>query len=239
MPDKNKYRILYFGTWGYGRAGLDALLDSDRIESLTVFSKWDLENPNPYLNQVYEVAVAHGLAPVNTDRKGMAKEAFWERIREAGEADLILSCCYDRFFPDHILALPRLAALNVHPSLLPAYRGVKPLENALANGEMEIGVTLHELVREMDAGDILLQRSAPIRHEETYAELYRRHCNLIRNCLGVFLRDPENYIAHKRPQDHDRQTQAPRLPFSIADEDTVLDIMRKKRACDQARTGAR
>jgi methionyl-tRNA formyltransferase len=224
------YKVLYFGSWGYGRAGLEALLSLQQVEIRKVFSKWDLSHPDPYLNQVYKVAVHNGLSIVNSDRHSISKEVFWRSIRDTGKVDFIISCCFDRFFPQSILSFPQIASLNVHPSLLPKYRGVKPLENALANGETRIGVTLHELVKELDAGDIILQKAVGINHSDTYGYLYNVQCRLIKNCLAEFFADPEILMAGKTPQNHDDMSRAPRLPFPIDDQDTVYEIVRKKRS---------
>lgn len=225
------YRILYFGTWGYGKAGLEALLGLPQADIVKVFSKWDLASANPYLNQVYQLAAGNGLPLEDTERRRMPKEAFRKAVLEAGEVDFILSCCYDRFFPAHIRAFPGMGALNLHPSLLPAYRGIKPLENALANGETTIGVTLHELTRELDAGDIILQKAASITRDHTFGQVYDLQCELIKSCLAEFFAGPETFMANKAPQDHSRQSDAPRLPFDISDGDTMLEVMQKMKAC--------
>ena len=224
------YRILYFGTWGYGKAGLEALLGLPQADIVKVFSKWDPASASPYLNQVYQLAAGNGLPLENTERRRMPKEAFRRAILEAGEADFILSCCYDRFFPAHIRAFPGMGALNMHPSLLPAYRGIKPLENALANGETTIGVTLHELTRELDAGDIILQKSAAINQDHTFGQAYDRQCELIKSCLAEFFANPAMFLANKAPQDHSRRSEAPRLPFGINDQDTVQEIAQRMKA---------
>lgn len=222
-----KYRLLYFGTWGYGRAGLEALLELSNVQLVKVFSKWDLQNDHPYLNQVYHKAKAHDIPLINTDKAQLSKTAFQSAVLNSGEVDFILSCCYDRIFPTAVLDYPQIGALNVHPSLLPKYRGIKPLENAIWNGESEMGVTLHELVQELDAGDIVLQKAAPIEQTQSFGALYQEQCKLIRAILADFFTNPETYFANKQPQDHTQKSDAPRLPFAIQDEDTVQSIMQR------------
>ena len=70
-----------------------------------------------------------------------------------------------------LLAVPRLGAINVHPSLLPKYRGAAPIPWAIANGETETGVTVQFMSERMDAGDIILAEREPIDPEDTAATL--------------------------------------------------------------------
>ncbi|MEJ2560976.1 MAG: formyltransferase family protein [Anaerolineae bacterium] len=77
--------------------------------------------------------------------------------------DVILVACFPYVFPPALLQLPRLGCLNLHPSLLPAYRGPAPLFWQFRQGERQTGVTLHVMDERLDAGDILLQASLPLR----------------------------------------------------------------------------
>ena len=78
--------------------------------------------------------------------------------------------------PRHLLAIPRLGSINLHPSLLPAYRGAAPIIWAVANGEEETGITTFQLSPRIDAGHILLQRRFAIGCDETAGELEARLC---------------------------------------------------------------
>ncbi len=96
---------------------------------------------------------------------------------------------YRDMLPDAVLASARLAALNVHPSLLPAYRGRAPINWVLVNGEHETGVTLHHMVTRADAGDIVGQRRIAIAPRETALSLYYKveaaSVELLRECLPL------------------------------------------------------
>jgi UDP-4-amino-4-deoxy-L-arabinose formyltransferase/UDP-glucuronic acid dehydrogenase (UDP-4-keto-hexauronic acid decarboxylating) len=88
--------------------------------------------------------------------------------------DLLLSVWYRRLLGPRLLVLPRVAALNLHGSLLPAYRGRAPLNWVLVNGEKRTGVTLHHMTAMADAGDIVAQRSIDIEPDDTASTLYDR-----------------------------------------------------------------
>ncbi len=87
--------------------------------------------------------------------------------------DLICVSCFPRIIPRQLLAWPKLGALNLHPSLLPAYRGPSPLFWQFRNGETRAGVTLHFMNERADAGDILLQSEVSFPDGITSAEAER------------------------------------------------------------------
>jgi methionyl-tRNA formyltransferase len=88
--------------------------------------------------------------------------------------DLVLSVFYRDLLPAPVLAAGRLAALNLHPSLLPAYRGRAPINWVLVRGETRTGVTLHHMIGRADAGDVVGQRAIEIAPRETALTLYRK-----------------------------------------------------------------
>lgn len=87
---------------------------------------------------------------------------------------VIYSFSYRHLIPESVLALAPLGAFNLHPSLLPAYRGRAPVNWVLVNGERETGVTLHHMVARADAGDIVGQRAIAIDDADTALTLYRK-----------------------------------------------------------------
>jgi methionyl-tRNA formyltransferase len=103
-----------------------------------------------------------------------------EKLREAlgalreAQADLFAVASYGKIIPQAILDLPRLGALNVHPSLLPLYRGATPLQGQIRDGLATGGVSIILMDAGMDTGDIVLQERVAIGPEETYGELHDR-----------------------------------------------------------------
>jgi methionyl-tRNA formyltransferase len=102
-----------------------------------------------------------------------ALRAYAAELRDE-PLDLIVLAAYGRILPQELLDLPRLGALNVHPSLLPKYRGASPIQGALANGDGETGVSIMLMDAGLDTGDVVLAERAAIGPEETYAELHDR-----------------------------------------------------------------
>ena len=115
--------------------------------------------------------------------------------------------------------------INVHPSLLPKLRGIKPLENAIINGDSEIGVTLHELVMKLDAGRVVLQEGGILLNSnKKYSEVYEEQGKLITRLLIKFFNDPDRYLNNLIEQDESQASEAPRLPFAFEDEMTLEQI---------------
>lgn len=121
--------------------------------------------------------------------------------------------------PRHLLHLPRLGAVNLHPSLLPAYRGAAPIAWAVINGETETGLTTFLLNPRVDAGDILLQRPVPIGAEETAGELEARLRELGAELMEETLDGLERGLLQPRPQPEGTFVRAPKL----SPEDGRLD----------------
>jgi methionyl-tRNA formyltransferase len=124
------------------------------------------------------------------------------------QPDVLASAAYGRLIPRAVLDIPRLASVNVHPSLLPAYRGASPIQAALLDGAATTGVTIMHLADELDAGDIILQRDVAIGSDETAGELEARlaevGASLLVEAVGLLTRGE----APRRPQDHARASYA-------------------------------
>ncbi len=119
----------------------------------------------------------------------------------AGDAfDLFALASYGRLIPGWLLELPRLGSLNVHPSLLPAYRGATPIQTALRNGERATGVTIMLMDAGMDTGDVVLQEPVAIDPGEDYGHLHDRLATIGAGLLGRALELAANGRLPARPQ---------------------------------------
>ena len=88
--------------------------------------------------------------------------------------DLYVLASFGRILPQRLLDVPKLGSFNVHPSLLPKYRGATPIQTALLSGDRETGVTIMLMDAGMDTGEVILQERTPIAADETYGELHDR-----------------------------------------------------------------
>jgi methionyl-tRNA formyltransferase len=87
------------------------------------------------------------------------------------QADVFVVLSYGKIIPESILNIPPHKSINIHPSLLPKYRGPTPMPAALLNGDTETGTTIMLMDKEMDHGPILAQRSVPIDPDDTFLTL--------------------------------------------------------------------
>jgi methionyl-tRNA formyltransferase len=116
---------------------------------------------------------------------------------------------YGKIIPKRIFKIPEYGTINIHFSLLPYYRGAAPVQRALENGDTKTGITIFEIVKKMDAGDIWTQKVIDIFPEDTTAALWNR----MSHEGAPFLIDTIKNIIEKKigkyPQDHEKATYAP------------------------------
>jgi len=111
--------------------------------------------------------------PVAKPRRLRKDQQITARLREL-DLDAAVVAAYGKIIPEVLLEIPRYGFLNIHPSLLPKYRGAAPVNWALINGESETGVSIMQLDAGMDSGPIYVQEKAVIGPHETAQELSER-----------------------------------------------------------------
>jgi methionyl-tRNA formyltransferase len=120
-------------------------------------------------------------------------------LREAG-ADLFAVASYGKILRASVLELPALGALNVHPSLLPLYRGATPLQAQLRDGVSRGGVTIILMDEGMDTGDVVLQEPSEIGPSETYGQLHDRFAGIGARLLAEACRQAAAGTLRRTPQ---------------------------------------
>jgi UDP-4-amino-4-deoxy-L-arabinose formyltransferase/UDP-glucuronic acid dehydrogenase (UDP-4-keto-hexauronic acid decarboxylating) len=195
-------RWVVFAYHTFGARALGALLARGETVAAVVTHD-DEPAEGDWFESVAEVARAHGV-PVLTPASPNDPDVV-ARLA-ALHADVFLSVWYRRLLGDALLTLPRVAALNLHGSLLPAYRGRAPLNWVLVNGEARTGVTLHHMSAEADAGDIVAQEPLDIHPDDTALTLYGR---MVKAGVDLLLQSYPAVLtgtAVRHPQDHARAT---------------------------------
>ena len=153
-------------------------------------------------------AEEHHLPVLQPER--VKDQEFMDAFRRL-KPDLVAVAAFGQILPKGILDLPPLGCINVHPSLLPKYRGAAPLNWTIIRGETATGVTIMRMDEGMDSGDILIQEETPLGPEETFGELQdrlaERGADLLLKTIGMVT----DGTVRRTPQDHASATFAPRL----------------------------
>lgn len=194
-----QFRIAFMGTADFAVAILQALWEN-KFNITAAFTKIDSRAGRGYELQesvVKKFALEKKL-PLFQPEKLDEKSA--ENLKKL-QPDIIIVADYGKIIPKSILKLPPYGILNVHPSLLPKFRGSSPIQNALLSGEKETGTTIMLLNEGMDTGDILTQEKITIQPTETFNELSSRLAQLSAQLL---LKTLPLYMADKiKPQKQD------------------------------------
>ncbi len=154
-------------------------------------------------------------------------------------ADLAPDCCpvvaYGALIPGDVLTIPPHGWVNVHFSLLPAWRGAAPVQRGILAGDPETGITLFDLVPALDAGDIYLQEPSAVGDTETSGDVLTRLADRGAELLVEVLDAIEAGTAVRTPQPEDGITLAPKLTVADARIDwtrPAVEIDRQLRACN-------
>lgn len=155
------------------------------------------------------VASARGLHLLHS-AKVSADEAILSLIQEQ-RPDFILVVDFAQMIKQPLINLPSFGCLNIHPSLLPAYRGSAPIQRALMDGTAETGVTVFRLIDRMDAGDILIQERLSISCEDTTGSLIQKTSELGSRALIAYIESTPFKEWILSPQSEERATYAPKI----------------------------
>ncbi len=166
-------KVVFMGTPTFAVPSLKALMEDDRFEVTLVITQPDRPVGRKQvvtMPPVKEVAQAAGIPvfqPANVKKE-------WEAyVKEHAltRPDFLIVVAYGQLLSQELLDWPTIAPVNVHGSLLPAYRGASPMQEALLRGDNKTGVTLQRMVKELDAGPILAQRPVGMDTDETMETL--------------------------------------------------------------------
>ena len=217
-------KLVFMGTPAFSATVLEGLLTDERYDIVAVVTQPDRavgRKKEIRMTPVKKVALAHDL-PIYQPEKLSGSEEMVQLM--ALGADGIVTAAYGQFLPSKLLNSMDFA-VNVHASLLPKYRGGAPIHYAIINGDAEAGVTIMEMVKEMDAGDMVSQKALPILDEDNVGTMFEKLAVLGRDLL---LETLPAYIAGEIkpvPQDTSQVTFSP----NISPEEERLDWNKSSR----------
>lgn len=208
-------KIVFMGTPDFARDSLSAIYDAGHEipAVITVPDKPKGRGMKLIPCEVKEYAIEKNIKVYQPEKLRENKEIV--DILKDINPDVICVVAYGKIIPKEILEIPKYGCVNVHPSLLPQYRGSAPIQWAILNGDKETGVTTMYLDEGMDSGDIILQTKTLIDKDETSGELWDRLSKIGAELLVETLGKIENKTAPriKQPKEF---TLAPMLEKSQA-----------------------
>jgi methionyl-tRNA formyltransferase len=225
---------VFFGTPAWAVPSLEALLASP-IEVAAVVTNPDRPAGRGLRTRTSPVKARASRAGVALLQPPSARDPSLQEAVADLAPDVCVVVAYGRILPGALLAVPRLGFVNLHFSLLPAYRGPAPVQRALLDGASETGVSVMLLTEGLDEGPLLATASTPVRPDDNAGTLGDR---LARLGAPLLVRSIEAYASGElrpRPQDHRRATHAPKVSTEEARIDwtrPAAEIVNLVRACN-------
>lgn len=205
-------KIVFMGTPDFAVSTLDAIHHSDH-EVVAVVTAVD-QLGGRGRNQVIESDVKRYAVENNIpllQPKSLKSERFQQKLRDL-KVDLFVVVAF-RMLPEAIWKIPPKGTINLHGSLLPKYRGAAPINWAVINGDTETGVTTFFIEKQIDTGNILLQRSVEIGQEETFGDVYDRLKTIGARLVIDTLAGIEQNNIIPQPQADYLSSEAPKIYF--------------------------
>jgi methionyl-tRNA formyltransferase len=213
-------KIALFGLTGLGNAVLRALIAADLPPVLVISREENGEFPYYQERNILQEAKAANI-PVAIGSTG-------ESIVKSERWDLILVCTYHRILRKDVLQSASYA-INLHPSLLPGYRGASPFYWVIRRGESKTGITAHYMTEDADRGDILLQEEAAIGANETQGTLRIKLAQTANSVTKALLRKINEQNLCGQQQDELKATSFPRVTDAVREIDMTWDQMTLRR----------
>ena len=227
--------IVFMGTPEFAVPILQSLIDNPEYDVQAVLTQPDHhigrkrtlhQSPVKELAEQYNIEV---LQPAK-----LSKSPEMEKIISL-QPDLMITAAYGQFLPTKLLAAAKIAAINVHGLLLPKYRGGAPIQYSIINGDKETGVSIMYMVKKMDAGDIISQRSIPIEDTDDSGTMFKKLSLLGRDLLLETLPKLISGDVNPVAQDPDKVVFSP----NITSEQEQIDFRLPARLIDAKVRGLR
>ena len=194
-------KIIYFGTPKIAVKTLESLQQEKDLEILAVVTQPDKEVGRKKVLTAPPVKVAAedlNLKVIQPENKLQLEEALKEF-----KADFFVVFAYGMIFTKEVLDMPKIAAINIHTSLLPKYRGASPIQEALKKGDSETGISVMKMDEKLDHGDIYLIKRINIEQNDTSVSLSEKLSNSSAEIMPHALQDIASNEMNPLTQNHE------------------------------------
>lgn len=203
--------IVFMGTPEFAVPILQSLIDAPEYNVQAVLTQPDhrvgrkhVLTPSPVKKMAVENKIKV-LQPAKLNKSPEMDEII------AMHPDFMITAAYGQFLPTKMLDAAKIAAINVHGSLLPKYRGGAPVQYSIINGDKETGISIMYMVKKMDAGDVIAQRAIPIEKDDDNGTMFKKLSILGRDLLLETLPKLIQGDAEATPQDESKVVFSPNI----------------------------
>ena len=209
----DSYRLLFFGSPEFAIPSLRALMESPNKEDEVIGVVTQPDRPKGRGRKLTPPPVKVLAQQYNLPiyQPETVKDPTFLKEVEKIAPDLLVVVAFGQILPKALLEIPPLGGINVHPSLLPKYRGAAPINWTLIQGETIAGITIIRLSPRMDSGDILFQRAMSIKPDDTFGTLHDKLAIFGAEMLLETLHRMKRGMLVPVPQDDALATYAPKL----------------------------
>lgn len=216
---KQKCRVVFAGTPDFAAVSLKALIeqqDTLGIEIVAVYTQPDRKagrGQKLSTSAVKQVAIDYDIAieqPVTFKKSCTSGIAARETLRSY-QPDVMIVAAYGLILPIGVLNIPTHGCLNIHASLLPRWRGAAPIHRALLAGDDQTGITIMQMDKGLDTGDMLYKVACDISATDTAASLHDKLADLGADAIVTVIKDLTQYQTRAIAQDHNQANYAEKL----------------------------
>lgn len=211
----NKTKVIFLGTAKFSAEILQSLLRNQTVDVIAVVSQPDRivgRKKEVYIPEVKMLALKNNI-PVYQPEKLSGSTEMDELIEL--NADFLITAAFGQFLPVRFLESAKIAAINVHASLLPKYRGAAPINWAIINGDEKTGVSIMYMVKEMDAGNVIDTVEVEIDNQDNAGNLFDKLAEVGSVLLNQSIKKIVSGEAHSMPQDESEVTFAPKIDSDL------------------------
>ena len=228
-----KTRIYFLGSGPFAVPVLQHLLKSDKVEIVKIITQVDKPAGRKKILTPTPVGIWCDANNIVCERVKSVNKAEFHEQAQKDAVDMFVVVSFGQLLKEPTLALPKLCCMNVHASLLPAYRGASPIISAILAGEEKTGVTFMLMDKGLDTGDILEMWEMPIDENITGEDLEYALADYAGSHLADCIEKVASGVLKGVPQDHSKATHTCKIRKSdgaILWQSTAEEILRKVRA---------
>lgn len=226
-------RIVFFGNPDFCKYPLLSIYKSDH-KLLSVVTNIDRQSGRGLnISSTYVKQKALELHVPVIETEDVNSESLYQALNQL-KPDIFVVVAFS-ILPDRILDIPKKCSINIHPSILPKYRGSSPIQYALLNGDKKTGVTIIDMNQNVDSGNILGQKEMDVPNDANFGYLYEKLGILGSKLLLEVIDNISNDRLNIKIQDHDKKTFAPKIKksqYKINFDQNGLNIYNQIRAFD-------